>query len=342
MNTKKALLTVCVAIVLAGCGNKETNQNEAERIEPVRTEALQKQEIARNIEFSTTLQGYETVNIAPAMSGKIEHIYVEVGTYVSEGQLLVRMDQNQLNTAKLTFTNLTNELQRMEALRAGGSVSQQNYDQLKLQHDQAQESLAFLQRNTFVTAPIAGVVAAKTYEDGELFAGQPIVVLTQINRLKALVNIPETYFPLVKEGMQLTLTSDIYPDRIFNAEIEIVYPTIDASSHTFQAKLKIPNGKQDLRPGMFVRTTLALGKTITMIVPYQAVLKQQGTNDRYVFINDNGIAKRVAVTLGTRFDDKTEIISGSLKAGDELVVVGQSRLIPGVKLSIVPQGQEIK
>ena len=135
--------------------------------------------------------------------------------------------------------------------------------------------------------------------------------------------------------MPLTLQTDIYPGETFPATIEIVYPTIDPTTHTFQIKLEIPNLSERLRPGMYVRTTLSLGKAETIIVPYQAVLKLQGANDRYVFINDHGTAKRVPVKLGQRFDDRIEIISDEIRPGDELVVGGQSRLVGGVKLQVV-------
>ena len=227
------------------------------------------------------------------------------------------------------------ELARTEALLKSGNIAQSVYDQLKSQYDVAVENKAFLEKNTFVKAPFAGVIAAKNYENGEMYSPQlPILKLSQISRLKAYINIPESYFPVVKKGMSLEIVSDIYPKETFNGKIEIIYPTIDPSTHTFTVKLDIPNGSQKLRPGMFARTTLTLGKVDAIVVPYQAVLKQQGANDRYVFVNRNGEAKRVAVTLGQRFDDQTEIISSEIREGDELVVVGQARLVEGAKINI--------
>ena len=70
------------------------------------------------------------------------------------------------------------------------------------------------------------------------------------------------------------------------------------------------------------------------MAPAIAVLKLQGANDRYVFLNKNGVAKRVAVELGQRFDEKIELISDEIHEGDQLVVVGQGRLIDGSPLSI--------
>jgi RND family efflux transporter MFP subunit len=171
-----------------------------------------------------------------------------------------------------------------------------------------------------------------------MYTGAPILTLTQISRLKAIINIPETYFPKVKQGMKVSVESDIYPGTVFPATIEIVYPTIDATSHTFKAKLSIPNSAEKIRPGMYVRTQLAVGEVDAIVVPYQSVLKLTGSNERYVFVNDGGTARRVSVSLGQRFDDRIEIIpveKDALKAGDQLVVTGQARLVDGDKLEIV-------
>ena len=330
----KILFYSLAALVLISCG-KTTEQAEEERVEQVRTIVLQPREIERVINVSTNLQGYVTLNVAPSLTGKIEHIYCEVGDHVTKGQDLVRMDQTQYKTTKISFANLGVEKNRVEQLLKTGSATQQQFDQLTTQYNSTKEQLDFLEANTYVKAPFNGVIAAKTYEDGELYGGQPILVLTRLDKLKALVAIPETYFPLLKEGMKLTLTTDIYPDRVFPATVEVVYPTIDAASHTFQVKVVIPNEKNLLRPGMYVTTTIGLGKANAIVAPYQSVEKLVGANDRFVFVNEGGYAKRVPVTLGQRFDQDVELISPEIVAGVEMVTVGQHKLVDGVKINVV-------
>ena len=334
-----AIATVALVMgTIVGCGGETTdtaNAVQTEKIEKVETLTLSKEMVARELELSSTLEGYESMSVAPSLTGKIEHIYVEVGSRVNKGQLLIRMDQNQLNTTRISLNSAQTEFNRVEALKESGSVSQQVYDQTKAQLDNLKQSESFLEENTFVKAQFAGVIAAKNYEDGELYAGTPILTLTQINTLKAIINIPESYFPLVKKGMKVDVTSDIYPNEIFPATIEIVYPTIDAASHTFQAKVRIPNNSEKIRPGMFAKAKLAIGEVETMVVPYNAVLKLQGSNNRYVFLDRDGVAKRVDVVLGQRFDDRVEVISDEIKEGDKIVVVGQARLIDGIKLDVV-------
>ena len=332
---KKIVLMMAAAVCLIGCGKKDAQATqEAERVEVVGTMILENHEIERVLNISTNLQGYLTQNVAPSLTGKIEHIFVEVGNRVKEGDMLVRMDQNQYLTSKIQLANLEVEMGRLKALLATGSVSQQTYDQTKVSYDQLKQNLSFLEKNTYVKAPFEGVISAKTYEDGELYGGQPIVVLTQVKKLKALIAVPETYYPLIKEGMKLTVKSDIYPEETFAATIEVVYPTIDAASHTFQCKVVIPNASEKLRPGMYVTTTLGLGKENTIVVPYQSVEKLIGSNERFVFINENGYAKRVSVKLGQRFDENIEIIAPEIQPGVEYIHKGQSKLVDGVKIEV--------
>jgi len=338
---KTTLLLFTVASLVACGGKKEettaasTTKKEAEKVNVLE---LQSERIAKTLELSATLEGYETMNISPSITGHIEHIYVEVGSRVNKGAMLVRMDQTQLNTTRINLASTKTELDRVTALKASGSVSEQVYDQTKAGYDQLVETERFQNENTFVRAQFGGVISAKNYEDGEMYTGAPILTLTQISRLKAIINVPESYFPLVKQGMKVNVYSDIYPDKVFPATIEIVYPTIDATTHTFQVKLNIPNSGEKIRPGMYVRTTLAIGEVDAIVVPYQSVLKLTGSNDRYVFVEDEGTARRVAVTLGQRFDDKIEILPvtpGDIKEGDHLVVTGQARLVDGDKLEVI-------
>ena len=338
--TRIFVLLMAMTLVAACGGKKEERQatTTKKETEKVKVQTLQKERIAKQLELSTTLEGYETMNISPSITGHIEHIYVQVGSRVQKGSMLVRMDQTQLNTTRINLNSTKTELDRITALKASGRVSEQVYDQTKAGYDQLVETERFQNENTFVKAQFSGVISAKNYEDGEMYTGAPILTLTQISRLKAIINIPETYFPLVKQGMKVDVYSDIYPDKSFPATIEIVYPTIDPTSHTFQAKLNIPNSGEKIRPGMFVRTTISLGEIDAIVVPYQSVLKLTGSNDRYVYTNQDGTAHRVAVTLGQRFDDRIEIIPitpGDIKEGDQLVITGQARLVDGSKLEIV-------
>ncbi len=339
MKRRINLSVVALAIIalLTACNSNTKKQETAEEIrtENVKTEAIEVNEIARNIDFSTTLEPYNRVAVAPTMAGRIDKIHVEVGSKVQANQLLVEMDKTTYLQTKVNFDNLAVDFQRITALHNSGNIAQQTYDQTKAQYESTKTSVQNLERNTYLRAPFAGVIASKNYENGELYAGNPILLLVDMANLKAHINVPESYYPSIKQGMSVSITSDVFPDKIFKGLIEIVSPVIDATTHTFQVEIKIPNSNEVLRPGMFARVGVDFDKIKAKVVPYQSVLKLQGSNERYVFLNDNGTAKRVKVQIGKRYDDKVEIMSEELKEGDQLVVVGQARLVNGVQLTIV-------
>lgn len=321
--------------MLISCGKKEEETTEQqERIEPVEVTRLQTHEVERRITLSSNLQAYETVSISPSLTGKIEHIYVEIGDRVRRGDSIVRMDQQQYQTTRLTIANLRVEMARLDSLLTYGSATQQQRDQMELQLEQTKVNLKFLTTNTFNLSPITGVVTAKNYEDGELYSGQPIVVLAEVDRLKTLVAIPESYLPRIRKGMSLQLLSDVYPDRVFPASVEVVYPTIDAATHTFQAKVVVPNKEGLLRPGMYVQTTIGLGTDRVITAPYSTVLKLIGANDRYVFIHNKGRAQRVTVEMGDRFGDDVEISAPEIHDGVELITAGEARLVDSVRVEV--------
>ncbi|MDN5291948.1 MAG: rane fusion protein multidrug efflux system [Anaerophaga sp.] len=332
----KIMIVGVLGLFMVNCASSDDNsREETPNISTVKTTRLGISKISRKIELSTTLEGYETVNIAPSINGTIERIFVDVGVIVKKGDLLVRMDQQQYNNAKLTYTNAKKDYERLKILNETGTVSQQQFDQAKLAYDQAKENLEFLEPNTFVRAPFNGVITAKNYEAGELFTGSPILTITKNYVLKALISVPESYVPYVKEGTKLDVKSEVYPGKTFPAAVEIVYPMVDPDTHTFQLKIRISNPDLELRPGMYVNTSMNLNEVEALMVPYQAVLKLTGANNRFVFVNDNGVAKRVSVVLGQRHDDMVEIKSGNLKSGDELVTTGQAKLVDGAKLKVV-------
>lgn len=333
---KISMLMLAVIALLNACTPKaEKKQGEEIRVENVKTAVLETQEIARKIDFSTTLEPYNKVMVAPTMAGRIDKIHVEVGSKVQANQLLVEMDKTTYLQTKVSFDNLAVDFQRISTLYNSGNIAQQTYDQTKAQYESLKTNVQNLERNTFLRAPFSGVIAAKNYENGELYAGTPILLLVDMANLKAHINIPESYYPSIKEGMNVAITSDVFTDKEFKGIIEIVSPVIDATTHTFQVQIKISNAGGVLRPGMFARIGVDFDKINAKVVPYQAVLKLQGSNERYVYVNNNGVAKRVKVQMGKRYDDKIEILSDELKEGDQLVVVGQARLVDGVKVNVV-------
>jgi membrane fusion protein, multidrug efflux system len=310
--------------------------------EAVRVMELQHSEISRSITNTANLQAFREVHLASASPGRIDRIHVETGTRVSQGQLLVELDRTRLQQAQLQLESLEKDFRRLDTLRSVGSIPRQQFDQIKTQYDLALSNVEFLKDNTRLLAPFSGVVSGKYYENGEMFSGAPntpagkaaILSIVQTTQLKAMVNISEQYYPRITTGMPVVLTSDVWPREEFKGTVLRVYPTIDPLTRTFTIELAVPNRDERLRPGMFARARLDLEQVEVFVVPALAVLKLQGSNERFVFIEKDGRAKRVVVELGDRFDDMVEIVTDRVQAGDNLIIAGQARLLDGVAVSV--------
>jgi RND family efflux transporter MFP subunit len=309
---------------------------------PVRVMAVEKTKIARTIDYTATIQAFEEVNMAPSTPGRVDKIYVEVGDRVQKGQKLFLMDRTQYYASKIQLSNLEKDLARMDTLLKVGSIKEQTYDQTRAQYEVMKTNVDFMEENTLLEAPFSGIITGKYLEDGELYSGAPtasgkaaVVTLMQINPVKVIVSISEQFYPLIKNGMKARVTADVYPDKEFEGRIFRVYPTIDPMSRAFRAEIEIPNNSEILRPGMFARVFIDMGQIDAFVVPADAVLMQEGTNDRYLFVVNGNTASRRLVKLGKRFDDKVEIAEGDLKQGDNLVIDGQARLSDGSSVEIV-------
>lgn len=343
-------IVLAVAIMMTGCKPPQSAEEaaanetpEEAQVIPVRINMLAQSEISRTIDYTATLEAYEEVHLAPATPGRIDNIYVEIGDVVKKGKKLFRMDQTQLSQAKVQLESLETDLGRISELLKSGSSTQQQYDQLKTQYDVTASNVKFLSENTLIYAPFDGVITGKYFENGEMFGGAPntpagkaaVVTLMQVDRVKAMVNISENYLPLMKKGIDVSVKADVYPDRDFNGKVSLVHPTINPISRSFSVEVTLNNNDGALRPGMFVRVAMNLGQDMAYVVPANIVLQQEGTNIRYLFVENNGQVKRENITIGKRFDDKIEVISDRLKDGDRLVVEGQTKLTDGDAVKVV-------
>ncbi len=338
-----------IGLIVTSCSSKNkpgASQDAAAATEkaaiPVKVTPIARTKIARSIDYTATILPFEEVNMAPSTPGRIDKIYVEVGDRVSKGEQLFLMDRTQLYAQKVQLASLEKDLSRLDTLLRQGSTRQQQYDQMKTQYEVTRTNVEFMEANTLLKAPFNGIVTGKYFEDGELYSGSPtttsgraaVVTVMQINPLKVNVGISEQYYPLIKKGMKAEITADVYSNEKFTGTIFRIAPTINPATRSFVAEIEVPNSKELLKPGMFVRVSMDLGEVETFVIPASTVLLQEGTNIRYVFVEEQGIAKRIEVVIGKRFDDRVEIISDNLKEGDRLVSEGQSRLLNADKIEI--------
>ncbi len=337
-----------ISLFLFSCSSaSESPENDTaeERVEPVRVIEIDYREISRSITHTATLQPYTDVHLAPASPGRIERIHADESDRVSKGDLLVEMDRTQLNQAMVQLQNLEKDYRRLKTLKEEGSIPEQQYDQIKTQYEVALSNAEFLKENTTLEAPFSGTVSGRYFENGEMFTGTPntpegkaaILSIVETGRLKVTVSVPERFYPNIKTGMPVSIKSDVYPGEEFSGSVLRINPVIDQHTRSFRIELVVPNPDEKLRPGMFARATIDVESVETIVVPAIAVLKVQGSNDRYVFIEENGTARRVTVEIGQRYDDMVEIISDDITAGDNLVIAGQGRLVDGVAVKVETQ-----
>lgn len=338
----KQLILLAAAAVLAGCGSGNSGQQTQQAAAPQEQQAplvsvitATRETVPQNSVYSSTVQAYVINNIAPQSGGRIQKLNVEIGDFVSKGQILVQMDRVQLEQAELKLRNDETELERVRALLAQGGISQADFDQLELACKVSRTTYNNLLENTVLRSPVSGVVTARNYDRGDMYTmSQPIYTVQQITPVKVLVPISETDYTRVKKGDKVTITADALPGKSFSGTVNRLYPTMDAATHTFNVEVLVQNSKRELRPGMYARVTVNFGESNNITIPDSAVSKMQGAGTRSVFvIDDEGVASIRLVTLGRHFDGKYEILSG-LEEGDRVVVKGNSSLRAGQTVRI--------
>jgi RND family efflux transporter MFP subunit len=298
-------------------------------------------EVAQTVDFTTTLLPYKKTFITPQMALRIDEIRVDVGDHVKEGELVATLDRNQYNQTSAQLKNAKQNLARMRSVYEAGGVSRSQIDELETSVSVMEENIANLERNIELRSPIDGVITGRYNEPGDLFTmggnadgGVGVLQVMQINRLKAIVALSEQYYPQVYKGMKVKVMAEVYPDREFEGVVNIVYPAINASTHTFNVEVIVPNAKEILRPGMFARTQFNMGSRKGVVVPDVAIQKQMGVNDRYVYVVKDGAAERRVVTIGRQVGDKVEILSG-VSEGESVAITSLSKIRNGSLVEVV-------
>ncbi len=342
------LATSLVALSLTSCGGGSKPKSPSAAQMPVaqttvltKVAPVEQVEVAEDVDFTTTLLPFKKTFVTPQMALRIDQILVEVGDHVKEGQLVATLDKNQFNQSSVQLKNAEQNLARMKSVFEAGGVSRSQIDELETSVTVLRETVANLERNIELRSPIDGVVTGRYNEAGDLFAmagnadgGMGVLQVMQIDKLKAVVAISEKYYPQVYKGMKVKVTADVYPDKEFEGEVNIVYPAINTATHTFNVEIIVPNAKEILRPGMFARTEFNMGNRMSLTVPDVAVQKQMGVADRYVYVIKDGVAERRVVTLGRQVGTRVEILSG-VAAGEEVAVTALSKIRNGISVEVV-------
>ena len=336
------LAAVVFAAMLGACSGGEEKKAETTAAETViekptvKLATVTSRDVEQLGEYTATVEAEAKNNIAPTAPGRISQIFVEVGDYVRKGQKLVQMDAANLTQLKLQLDNQETEFKRVDELYKVGGASKAEWDAAKTNLDVRKSAYNNLLENTQLVSPLNGVVTARNFDNGDLYTStqMPVLVVEQIAPVKLMVNVSEPNFPKVTKGMPVTIKLDVYEGEEFEGKVSLVYPTINAATHTFPVEVTLANANQRVRPGMFARVTMNFGSKNHVVVPDMAVVKRAGSGDRYVYVYNNGKVSYNKVELGRRIGTEYELISG-VDNNSQVVIAGQTRLADGVEVEVI-------
>lgn len=331
------LIGLFASLLLVSCGggkgNNTGNATVAEEKPRVKVAFVESRSVEQIEEFTANVEAENRNSIAPASPMRIKEIFVEIGDNVRKGQKLVQMDEAALIQSRTQLENLRVEFSRTDELYKSGGVSKSTWDAQKTALDVAQAAYDNLLENTVLLSPINGVVSARNYDNGDLYNGTPILVVEQIKPVKLIINVSESYFAEVRKGMDVKVKFEVYGDEEFTGKVSLVYPTIDSQTRTFPVEITMNNSDGRIRPGMFARVVMTFGVKDHVVVPDQAIVKQTGSGERFVYVYKDGKVSFNRVELGRRMDKEYELISG-VESGVQVVVAGQSRLNDGMEVEL--------
>lgn len=336
----KIMVFAGIAAVVAGCagksGDKAAVPGAAAVVPSVEVVAAVSRDVPQESSYSASVEAYATNNIVSQSAGRIRKINVEVGDYVTKGQVVAEMDRLQLEQTRLQLQNDSTELARIRSLYEEGGVAKSDLEALELGYNVRKSTYANLLENTVLRAPITGYITARNYDVNDMYAmSMPIFTVQQVVPVKLKVGISESEYSKVHKGDKVSLTVDALPGRSFTGRIERIYPTIDAATHTFLAEVVVGNSDRLLRPGMFARVVVCFGSLNNVIIPDTAVVKMEGTGQKYVYIlNADNTVSFVPVTLGRHIGNEYEVTEG-IAAGANVVAKGQASLKDGIAVNVL-------
>ena len=331
------LAGAAVAMVACGSNKGESSDDRSVVVEDpvVSVMAVTSDDVPQTSVYTSSVEPYVKNNIAPQTAVRREKINVEVGDFVKEGQIVAEMDQIQLQQAELQMKNNETEYERLKGLYDAGGLSKSDLDAIELAYKVSRTQYENLLENTILRSPVDGVITARNYDKGDMYAmSAPLYVVQQITPVKLLVGISEVDYTKVKKGDSVEITVDAFPGRVFKGQVNRIYPTIDPATHTFTVEIIVPNKDKVLRPGMFARVTVEFGINHSPVIPDVAVVKQTGSGERFVYVlNEDGTVTYKKIVLGRRMGNEYEVLEG-LNEGDRIVTRGQIRLKDGIKVRV--------
>ncbi len=347
---------LAAAAILAGCdqaNGKSAGDGADKAPPPVPVEVA----LPRRADMLAIYSGTSTVVadraalIMPKVRGEIVAVLADEGDRVRAGQVLARLDGDQLRLevaqAEANLRKLERDYERNVELQKRGLVSVTAFDNLRYELDAARATydLAQLQLSyTEIRSPIAGVVIDRrnivrvgntvTPVGGVIeSADSALFAVADFDSLVVNVQVPETQMSRLAVGQPARVRVDAVPGRHFDGRISLITPGVDDETATFPVKLELEDPDGLLRPGMFARVDIVYErKPDALQIPRSALL--DGDGPPRVFVATDGTAQERVVELGLSNGGYVEILSG-VEPADQVVVIGQGALKEGAVIRVV-------
>lgn len=308
---------------------------------PVTVMKVSRQELPFEISFIGTIYGAKEVNVVSETQGRIVAINYEVGDQVSAGSVLAKVDDEiklaGFRNAAASYEKATKDYERNQKLYKEKTISDAALDASKLAYEAAGSQYTITKRqleDTKITAPFGGLITSRSVEIGTVATnGTPIMSIIDISILKIKVNVAEKDVFKLKDGDEVKVLTDIYPDYFFAGKIKNIGSKAD-EAHTYPVEINLPNSKtHPLKSGMFAKVVFTgIKHDNAIVIPREALTGS--TKDPQVFVVDQDVVKLRKVAIGASYEKNIEIISG-LTVGEEIVVNGQLNLQDNARITIV-------
>lgn len=349
-----------VASLLTNCHSPDSKAEatEAETVEaPAAAEvfSLKKGKLASSLHVPGELVAFRDVDIYAKVSGYIKSLNVDVGSEVSQGQLLALAEAPELSAQltsadsrlkaqeALSIASKANYERIQEASKFSGAVSKNDVDQAlaKRNADLAQleaaksgyREVADLKRYLEIRAPFSGIISARNASTGAYVgptgkgSDLPMFVLTEQKRLRLVIAVPEAYTGYVDQNDQVNFTVKTFPDRKFTGQVKRLSGALDKRLRSERVEVDVINNDKKLLPGMVAEVELPLPtKASTFVVPKSAVVN--ATTGVFVIRVKNQKAEWVPVKTGLEADNKMEVF-GQLNEGDQLITSANEEIRDG-------------
>lgn len=347
---KKWLIVLIIVVLLAALAVayylvQSKQEQTAFQYPPVKVAlaTVTSKTVPRNLTAVGELEAVRQIQVASEASGRIQGIYFQSGQYVSQGQLLVQLndDIEQAEIAQLRAKLKLNEAvyQRGQELLKINAVAKEEVENALANRDvmlgQIQQLNAKIQQKK-IRAPFSGVIGIRRVHQGQfLNVGEPIVSLVDTQYLLVNFNLDERSTPNIKIGQQLQVALDAFPGQQFNAQVTAIDPLI-SSSRTVSVQAKLANLQQQLKAGMYANVVLKQQEQQVLMMPETAVTYSAYGETVFKAVDNKGQlqARKVAVKIGERSEGWVEVKSG-LQQGDRVISSGQLKLSDAMPIEAI-------